>query len=475
LKRKNVYALFLFLFSLALINYYQNCTGGSEVAFSGRSSFQSASTGGFGGYDGKPGPGSYCRVFDSIPCQTQVANLQSTLNVDSTDIQLTSDKCTSTASNFEFNNIAVTISPLNKNFIGLSRGIFKKCELNTPPTDMPDAWCRSKNSDVDVVINKNLATKNLDLNLIFRNSSGIRSVSSNLISKTQSNGSTVYASTREKFELNITNSISQTSPAKMNVLIDEVAMNVDLDCHQASPGATIIIEKDLELHPSWIDTTRLAGYWKLNEVNAISNATFLDSSSYGSNGTLFTNDGNNKSVLTALGTALNFDGTNDYIDIPDPADNHLDFDTRSFTFMVWMKKPAMTGTFELVFYKGAWTPSTAGYEIECLTRCMGQIGDGTNLYRAVLTSDINPYLGNWVHLAVVVDRNSRQLRSYFNGSPADVIDITAAGNVSNIQTVNFSQSASPFLGILADGAIFNGALSDTEVTEIFQRSRPKFY
>jgi hypothetical protein len=489
LKQKNVFLVFFAFFSFALINYYQNCTGQSPVDFSGQSSFQSLSAneqGGAGGFDGKPEPGSYCRVFDNVSCQTQVANLQSVLSVDNTAIHLTSDNCASTSTDFEFSNIAVSTSQINRTFIGLSRGIFKKCEPDKPATEMADAWCRSKNNDVDIVINKNIATKKLDLSLLFRNSGQLRAVSTSSIAKTQNGSNTIYTSTREQFDLNITNSIAQTSTGKLNALIDNHVMNVDVDCHQANPEPTIIINRDLEIHSSWIDTTRLAGYWKLNEVNATEGTVIVDSSATAFNGVLQTqSDGLNKSNSTVPGGAISFDGVDDQIMIGTRTDNTYNFDTRSFTYMVWIYKTSTAGTWDRPIYKGSGSPGMPGFDIECGYRgCSAFIGGGSSgggMATAAFAPNGNGFVGRWVHLAAVVDRNSQELRAYVDGNLISTTSIATIGSLSiDIPLIlggdNFlgTSQVAPFLGSIDDAAIWSVALTPAEILEIAQRLRPKF-
>ncbi len=473
-----------------LLLQFQNCSGGGFVEFSrNRESLSSAEQGGGTTYDGKPEPGNYCRVFDNISCQTQVSDIQSTLRVDNTKIQLTSDNCTSTATNFQFSDVTVGLSNINREFIGLSRGIFKKCEVNSsgnplPPTEMPDAWCKSNQNNVDVVVNKNLATQELKLELRINSGLGVRIVNRSNLQKSQNANSSSYSLSREKFDLNISVSTAQTSPGRLRTLVDNTEINVDLDCRQAERTSTILIDRDLELHSSWVDTNRLSGYWKLNEVNAVQGATITDSSAYGFHGMLQTNsDGANKSVSTAQGSAIRLDGIDDSISVGNPTDGHLDFDTRSFTYMAWINKTGNAGSFDMPMWKGGNSATNTGYEMECGSNvCSAYICDGTTIVGAPFAANGNGFIGRWVHLTAVVDRSRQELRTYVDGALVSTVNISTVGSVTEADPIRGALRIGGgftnqflHLGSIDDVAIWNNSLTNTEILEIFQRLRPKFY
>jgi hypothetical protein len=462
---------------LALAAQFQNCSGGDSINFSKSNRESLTSLGAEGGniYDGKPTDGSYCRVFDNVACSTNVSNLQSTLNVDKDGIHLTQDNCASTSTDFLFDDAAVDFTHLASDYIGLSRGIFKKCEPSKPATEMADAYCSSSN--MAVVINKNISNQLLDLTLTYQSGAGVRVVKSGVVK----NGSS-YSSLTKEFDLKITNGISQTSPGHVTVMIDNTAMSADLECRQANPTPTIEVDKDLELSPTWIDTSRLAGYWKLNEVNAREGTVMRDSSQYNITSVLQTgSDGLNKSNSTVPGGALDFDGVDDFFEIIEPADKHLDFGTNSFSYMMWIKKSGNSGKWDMPLWKGGNANTTAGYDIECGSSiCKAIICDGTNTVNSAAEVGFAPtgdaFINKWVLLTAVIDRSTQELKTYVDGAFVDKVSTATVGSVTTSrQLLIGGYMGSLFLGAMDDVAIWKGALSDSEILEIYQRTRPKFY
>ncbi|OQW46970.1 MAG: hypothetical protein A4S09_16125 [Proteobacteria bacterium SG_bin7] len=478
----------LYLIPLTFVLWhYQNCDIGSpDMKFVSERVTLRSEGGTGGGFDGKPGNGTYCRIYDSISCSASTPNLQSVLSVDDKGIQLNQDNCTTTSTKFLFNDVAFDYSKLLPDYIGLSRGIFKKCDLSEQQSTMGETFCTSAQSNAALVIAKTITTKNLELVLTFVNSKGRRSVKIGSLSKTQNASSTTYSSNTERFDLKVEGGISQTHLGHLVTEVDDIPIDMSLECRLSNPTPTIVNEQDLEISPTWIDITRLAGYWKLNEINAGEGTSIVDSSSFHSTGTFFTgSDGFNKSVLTPHGSAISFDGTNDNILVANPIDKHLDFDNRSFSYMVWIYKTGNTGAFDMPLWKGGQSNGNAGYDIECGSSvCYANISDGTggpsgqSIVVSPFGPDGNAFIGRWVHLTAVIDRNSQQLRTYVNGSLVGSANISAVGSVTNNfdfqigGTQNFTYN---FLGSIDDVAIWSQALTDAQVQEIFQRLRPKFF
>lgn len=481
--------IFLILFALG----YQNCVGNTQLDFARqRQSLSSSMAEGPGVYDGKPDNGYYCRVYDNMSCQPQVKNLQGIVKVENSIIHLLQDNCTSTSINFLIGDAAVGFTSLAPDFIGLSRGIFKRCELgpdNTPPTptEMTEALCTSKQDDVAVILNKNILNQQTDFTINFRDSNSVRSATGQAVTKITSSTGTSYFSGTEDFTLTINPSNSQTAKGRLQAIVDGKSLALDLDCRQANPEPTIIFERDMELSPTWIDSTQLVGYWKLNENNASHGSIIVDSSQYVSNGTLLTDNGGLvKSDPSVIGGSLFFDSANDSIDIPLPADGHLSFGLGSFTYMVWIKKTGNAMAFDMPIWNGGSSIGMAGFDIECGSSgmgCVALISDGLrgpNSQQSAKFADSASLIGRWVLLTAVVDRDLQQLRAYLDGVLISTANISSVGSVTNnyniqIGSSNFVTRDYFFMGSVDDVSVWNKALSQKEITEIFQRLRPKFY
>ncbi len=239
-----------------------------------------------------------------------------------------------------------------------------------------------------------------------------------------------------------------------------------------------ILETDLEIHPAWIDTTRLAGYWKLDDVVTGDGTTISDSSAYSYWGLAKTgNDGLSKSdTPVKYGRAFYFDGIDDSITIANPTDKHLDFNTHSFSYMLWVKVTSSVGLWDMPIWKGGNSAAIPGYDMELGTTVWAAyVSDGLKIFNVEFGKE-SDFLGRWVHLAVVVDRTQKKLLGYVNGSLTSASDISTLGNVNSTQELKIGTDPNNtnFKGAIDDVAIWNTVLSSNEVAEIYKRTRWKF-
>ena len=434
----------IFIFVLLILALaYQNCAQDVRVNFfsSGVTTLKSEIDGGGGGYNGKPDHGYYCRVFDNIPCQTQVPNQQGLVKVDSTGIHLVQDMCSSTSLNFQPEDASVEFSVAAKNFLGISRGIFKKCDVNSnnlpqPPTQMTDVYCVSPDKGMTVVINKNLSSQVLNVNLSFIEGTNLRTAHEDAVIKSSSANGSGYSSVSQSFSLQITKSNSQTSPGHLQASIDDKQIDINLNCRSANSEATIISAKDLEISPTWIDISKLVGHWKLNETNASEGTTIFDSSAFASSGTLFTGDGGKvKSDTSVIDGALSFDGTGDYVRVLAKDISQYNFGMNSFTYILWLKKTGSVGTIDVPFWHGGSSGVYPGFDIECAIGCVASISDGltqpTSVATARFLTNSNDFLGRWIMLTAVIDRQSNQLRTYLDGVLMNTKNISTLGSINS--------------------------------------------
>jgi len=185
--------------------------------------------------------------------------------------------------------------------------------------------------------------------------------------------------------------------------------------------------------------------------------TAIDSTGNGHTGT--PNGTMDQNVDGQIDGADNFDGSNDYISIPDHAD--LDFGTGSFSYSFWFKSSA-TGT-QYVFDKkgGSLSETNAGYKMGIssvqATGFSVALGDGTTNVR-INTGDHASRGGNiWAMFTVVVDRTAQEMRAYING------DLEATGVISGIGDT--SSDYDLILGSRPDmsGNYFSGVLDEARI------------
>lgn len=154
-----------------------------------------------------------------------------------------------------------------------------------------------------------------------------------------------------------------------------------------------------------------------------------------------------------VGRARLFDGVDDRLEVADPADGSLDFGSTSFSVSLWARSTASVGPYDQPLYKGGTTGSLPGY---CLflgsSPWSGKIHDGSSFESPELSN--GPLLNQWVHVALVVDRNTNTARAFTNGAL--------------ITSVTFSlgslNSAEPLrIGAGSGGARFQGSIDEVRI------------
>ena len=171
--------------------------------------------------------------------------------------------------------------------------------------------------------------------------------------------------------------------------------------------------------------------------------------------------------------SLNFDGANDYIDVP--TTNSINF-TSAFTFSIWFRTTSTASMFtshgtSSIKYYVAWTGSS--------NRIRLRIYDSTN---ASLTVDNFPSQdfdnGNWHHLAFTTDgtTSANKVIIYLNGQ-----ELSNKGTLANtgIKSVTGSMKigalndgSNTFNGQLSNVSLFDEALTSTEVMKLYNSSVP---
>ncbi|HEV7930038.1 MAG TPA: LamG domain-containing protein, partial [Nitrosospira sp.] len=203
--------------------------------------------------------------------------------------------------------------------------------------------------------------------------------------------------------------------------------------------------------------------WYRGEGNGIDTA--------GSNAATPQNGAN--TTLGQVGQGFDFDGVDDIVTAPDsPA---LAFGTGSFTIETWTR-----------------ADSTNNYSALFTKRVEANPFDGFNFYRGpdgILGSDIKSGglvtvssdaampLGQWVHLALVIDRTSNTAKMYVNGAlQASQPSLAAIGSLTSTEPLRMGRvvnsvanpnPAQAFDGSLDEFSIYNRALSSTEIQDIY--------
>jgi tetratricopeptide (TPR) repeat protein len=233
----------------------------------------------------------------------------------------------------------------------------------------------------------------------------------------------------------------------------------------------------------WRFTTggKLVAYWKFDEG---AGNTASDSSGNGNKGAL-QNMTDSAWVEGTDGVALEFDGKDDCIRVPDS--DSIEFADGPFTLCLWMKRPAGKDNCRII------VNGTSGQEFEGATgrryevynhgsEIRFSIDDGKTKSKLTV-SDKNYVTGEWVHVAVIRDVSAGKLKIYRNGKLRKTAPDTC-GNISSpgedlyigaAQNWMLDKSKGPIIdfyeGTLDDIRMYNYALSDDEVKQIYDSTK----
>lgn len=217
----------------------------------------------------------------------------------------------------------------------------------------------------------------------------------------------------------------------------------------------------------------LVGYWKLDEGSGTSAA---DSSTNAITAGTLTNGPT--WVTGQIGSAVDFDGTNDYITVAD--NSLLDFgDTDDFTISGWFNRDTFTSVEEMVVKYDGVNP---GYHVYITDTAGGsslqaQLFDGTDTYSLSGTTAFTA--AGWHHFALVWDQDSAaNTELYVDGRPETATDGGTIGNIGTLANANaltFGDRpgyGQPHDGKLDEIRIYDRALSAAEIANLARLNSP---
>ena len=183
-----------------------------------------------------------------------------------------------------------------------------------------------------------------------------------------------------------------------------------------------------------------------------------DSSGRGNAGTL---SGATRSTAGRFGSALSFDGVNDWVTVPDSASLDL---TTGMTVEAWVRPTSLTG-WRTVAVKER--PGGIVYSLYASqgTRPVGQVWIGGE-HDALGSSALPP--NTWTHLASTFDGTS--LRLYVNGTLASTTAISGAMSLSDgvLRLGGNAVWSEWFAGLIDEARVYNRALPAAEIQRDMQ-------
>ncbi len=217
----------------------------------------------------------------------------------------------------------------------------------------------------------------------------------------------------------------------------------------------------------------LGAYFPLDE-NTGTSAT--DTSTNGNNGTLT----NGPTWTTGqIGTAVDFDGSDDYITVTDP--DVLDVaDTRNFSLTGWFNRDTFTTDDTIIAKRNGITASDTGYIVyidDATDKLTFEVSDGTNEYQVESASTFTAT--GWHHFSIIFNDTSASLiKMYIDGisetttKTSILAAVTSMANSVDFRIGAESDAGNPFDGKLDEIRFYNRTLSDEEAVQLYRLTSP---
>ena len=156
-----------------------------------------------------------------------------------------------------------------------------------------------------------------------------------------------------------------------------------------------------------------------------------------------------------IGRALQFNGTNAKVSVPDAASLQL---TTGMTLEAWVNPSVVTSAWRDVIYK-----DDDNYFLEATSPDAGRPGAGGTFGANVLYGTAALPVNTWTHLAVTYDRVT--LRLYVNGVQVSSVAATGAiATSTNPLTIGATRTYGQyFQGMIDEVRIYNRALAQAEI------------
>ena len=221
----------------------------------------------------------------------------------------------------------------------------------------------------------------------------------------------------------------------------------------------------------------LVGYWKFDEGSGTSAG---DASGNKNTGTIT----GASWVNGKLGKALSFNGSTDYVN--GGTDSSLNMGSGNFSVSLWfLSRGDVAGAVQILYHKGESGTAGKRYTLcfdnynSCSADTINFEIDDDSTKKYVCSQNVAAY-NTWYHVVGVRDGNN--LRLYINGSedPNSPTDITGYGNINSARDlgigggwVNEVGWANFLKGSIDDVRIYNRALTQAEITKLYQSGQTK--
>lgn len=195
----------------------------------------------------------------------------------------------------------------------------------------------------------------------------------------------------------------------------------------------------------------LVGRWQFDETTSYTG--IIDKSGYGNHGVIY---GDTLRQAGVHGSALEFDGNNDYVEFVDPGQSSLDV-TADLSISLWVKRSQVTAGDQWFLTKSgsfAWKFSNDRAYFFIYTP-----------HLSVIESSPIP-INEWNHLAAVYDSSNQEVRLFIRGVLDTVHPVSGPLATSNQSLIFGHPSNAGLYGFLDDARIYDRVLGQDEIYEL---------
>jgi hypothetical protein len=223
----------------------------------------------------------------------------------------------------------------------------------------------------------------------------------------------------------------------------------DMGAHEAQAGAMEFGTKANYLNPKG-----LIGYWQFDEKKG--HELVVDKSGMGNHGKLY---GQVDRIKEKFGSALEFGGDADYVEIIDPGVSALDV-TKDFSISLWIKRRTNRPGEEWFVSK----PGSYAWKISGNTPYFHIY---TPFLNNIEPTPLDP--GGWHHLVAIYDFSGQVVKIYLDGE-LDSIHSVRGEIADSDESLIFGHPDDACLnGLLDEVQIYNRALGEEEILDLYQK------
>jgi len=222
--------------------------------------------------------------------------------------------------------------------------------------------------------------------------------------------------------------------------------------------------------PFEVDPSSTVGLWHFDEGagNAIA-----DETANGNDGTI----GGNPVWMTPgkFGNALEFNGSDDYVTMPDDAVFDVDSAAGVLSVEAWIYPYQSADMYRTILSKRI-SSSQANYQIG-LDQSNGNLYFYSGHWPDIYVSNIHPSLDQWSYVAVTLDAAEGIARFYYNGEKMDSIPDAVFGlpNDNPLEIGALENGDQGFSGMIDEIRISNRVLGDMEIKSRYQLQEGDYF